>query len=84
MVKFHSVARGLELKLSCLEDLQKKGLKCISERGLAKPESIPEQSRQGVPVPCLSPCFWLLSLAPFDVPGLLFWPCLGCDALSGI
>lgn len=43
MVKFHSVARGLELKLSCLEDLQKQGLKWISERGLAKPENIPEQ-----------------------------------------
>lgn len=79
MVKFHSVARGLELKLSCLEDLQKQGLKCISERGLAKPESTPEQlhlKRAGRE--CLSHVSHLVSLlvslAPFDVPGLLVWP----------
>lgn len=62
MVKFHSVARGLGLELPRLEDLQKQSLKCISERGLAKPESIPEQlhlSRAGRE--CLSPVSHLVS-----------------------
>lgn len=65
MVKFRSVARGLELKLSCLEDLQKQSLKCISERGLAKAESIPEQlhlSRAGRE--CLSRVSHLVSGQP--------------------